>query len=80
MPALAYLAELLVRAAQTVRARAVLAELHDLELTESERTALSDELSATAQLEDRLKSPWGPAMATLAATLVPRLVSKKSLP
>lgn len=54
VPVLSYLAELLVRCGQTVRAREVLTELQNLVLTENEKTAVADEMSAANELKRNL--------------------------
>ena len=54
IPALTYLAELWIRAGEIERARDVIAEVWSLNLTETEKAALSGELSALAELESGL--------------------------
>ncbi|WP_035770571.1 hypothetical protein [Arthrobacter castelli] len=53
-PVLSYLAELLIRNGQTRRANEVLSELQSLDLTESEKDAVSDEIAAAAELAKNL--------------------------
>lgn len=60
VPVLAYLAELLVRIGDHARARQVLLELGELELSAGDRKRMANELAVAAQLDDDLRDVTAP--------------------